>query len=105
MCESCWSQEDDYQEEKKKIKVILPDTKGMQYRSHGNLGYWNDVEEGQTSFEVGYGTLEFRKKPKIVATITYSTNTADFYDHKSLLRAIEINVQNGHEFKLDVKFN
>ncbi|QIN94204.1 hypothetical protein PP459_gp029 [Streptomyces phage Wakanda] len=102
----CWQcDEDRFRSEpvKKSVKVTLPDAEGMQYRT-SVLGYWQDVNKGQTSFEVSTGRLEFRKKPKMVATITYPTNTAVFYDEESLKRAVEINLQNGSEFELKVEF-
>lgn len=103
MCYAC-TKTDSYDDEPITVDVILPDADGMQYRTGGIIGYWKDVEKGQTSFEVPYSRIEFRKKPKMVATVTYPTNTAVFYDEESLKRAIEINLRNGAKFDLKVEW-
>ena len=106
----CYKCDEDYarieakKQAAKSVSVVLPDAEGMQYRTGGVLGYWKNVEKGQTSFDVPSSRIEFRKKPKMVATITYPTNTAVFYNEEDLKRAIEINLQNGSQFELKVEF-
>jgi hypothetical protein len=99
-CINCYP--DSAQPEKENDTVTGP-FDGMQYRTL-TLGYWQDVKPGQTEFETYKGKIEFRKKPSLVATIYYDSNSAIFYSEEFLLNAIKINVQNGTEFTLEVEY-
>jgi hypothetical protein len=97
MCRKC-----DEAYESKKTQPVFGE--GMQYRLSA-FGRWQDVEKDQTSFNVySVSTIQFRKKPKMVATVTYSTNTAEFYSEESLKKAIELNLQDGVEFSVKIEF-
>jgi hypothetical protein len=96
MCKLC-----DERKANAKPESIFPE--GMQYRLSA-FGRWQDVKD-QTAFNVySASTIQFRKKPKMVATVTYSTNTAEFYSEESLKEAIELNLQDGVEFSVKIEF-
>lgn len=104
MCYKCDA--DDMRRSNREAEKVVASSplEGMQYRT-SPLGYWKNVEPGQKTFSVySVNTIEFRNKPKMVATVTYDTNTAIFYSEEDLKRAIAINIQNGTKFDLKVEY-
>jgi len=103
MCWQCESPylDDDYEYEAEEETVSGP-FDGMQYRTDP-VSDWEDVKPGQTEFSV-YGKIEFRKKPEVIATFRYDSNSAVFYTVEGIKKAVERNIQNGHKFTLEVTY-